>query len=226
MGKTAIISGANGALGSILVKKFLQNGFFVNGLFHARPQLADDERYRGCQVNLLSEEDTAKAVTEILQRHSAIDALVCTAGGFQMGTIETTRTADLQKQYQINFLTTYHLVQPVYLQMKRQGFGKIFLVGSRQGWDTQKSVNTVAYGLSKSLLFNLAKILNEDSKGRVVTTVVVPSTIDTKANRDAMPGADYSKWVSPSDIADIILFYCSGQAGAIREPVIKVFGDS
>lgn len=226
MSKTAIISGANGALGSIVVKRFLQNGFFVNGLFHSHPQLAGDSRYRGYQVNLLSEEDTRKTVNEISQLHAAIDALICTAGGFQMGNIENTTVPDLQKQYQINFLTAYHLVQPVYLQMKRQGFGKIFLVGSRQGWDTQRSVNTIAYGLSKSLLFNLANILNEDSKGRVVTTVVVPSTIDTKANRESMPGADYSKWISPDDIADIILFYCSDQAGAIRQPVIKIFGES
>lgn len=226
MNKTAIISGADGALGSVIVKKFQQNGFFVNGLYHKHAQQPDSESFRGYVGNLLSEEDTQNTIGDILQAHPSIDVLVCTAGGFQMGNIEKTRTADLMHQYEINFLTAYHLVQPVYLQMKKQGFGRIFLTGSRQGWNIRKSGSTIAYGLAKSLLFNLAEILNEDSKGKVVTSVIVPSTIDTKNNRDSMPDADYGKWVSPDEIADIILFYSSKQAEAIREPVIKIFGES
>ncbi len=226
MNKTAIISGANGALGSVIVRKFLEMGFFVNAFYHSTIRESDNETFKGFSVNLLEEDETKKAVDEIIRERSTIETLVCTAGGFQMGNIEKTETADLQKQYRLNFLTAYHIVQPVYLQMKKQGFGRIFLIGSRQGLDTHHSVNTIAYGLAKSLLFHLADILNEDSKGKVVTSVVVPSTIDTKANRDSMPGADFSKWISPEEIADIIAFYNSRSANAIRNPVIQVFGES
>jgi short-subunit dehydrogenase len=77
-----------------------------------------------------------------------------------------------------------------------------------------------------SLLFHLAEILNEEAKGtNVVTAVVVPSTIDTQANRNAMPNADASKWVKPEQIAQAIEFIISHAGTALREPVLKVYNE-
>lgn len=225
MNKTAIISGAGGALGSEIVKKFQHAGYSIHGFYHSLPQSPGNESIHIHTVDLLDENTTKNEVENIFASESKVDVLVCTAGGFQVGNIEKTSVADLQKQFQINFVTAYNLIRPVYNIMKRQGYGRIFLIGSRQGDDARKSVNTIAYGLSKSLLFQLAEILNEDSKGKVVISVIVPSTIDTKANRESMPEADFSKWVSPDDIADIILFYSSSTTNAIRQPVIKIFGE-
>jgi NAD(P)-dependent dehydrogenase (short-subunit alcohol dehydrogenase family) len=85
----------------------------------------------------------------------------------------------------------------------------------------------VAYGLTKSLLFRLAELMNDEAKGHnVVTTVVAPSTIDTPDNRKAMPDADYSKWVKPEAIADVIALHSSSVADIIREPVVKVYGNA
>jgi NAD(P)-dependent dehydrogenase (short-subunit alcohol dehydrogenase family) len=85
----------------------------------------------------------------------------------------------------------------------------------------------VAYGLAKSLIFRLAELMNDEAKGtNVVTSVVIPSTIDTPQNRKAMPDADPSKWVKAEAIADVIYFYCTQQAASIREPVIKVYNDA
>jgi NAD(P)-dependent dehydrogenase (short-subunit alcohol dehydrogenase family) len=85
----------------------------------------------------------------------------------------------------------------------------------------------VAYGLAKSLIFRLSELMNDEAKGKnVVTSVVVPSTIDTPQNRKAMPDADPSNWVKPEAIADIIYFYCTNTAAALREPVINVYGNS
>ncbi|MBL7708490.1 MAG: hypothetical protein JNJ86_05430, partial [Chitinophagaceae bacterium] len=81
--------------------------------------------------------------------------------------------------------------------------------------------------LAKSLLFRLAELMNEEAKGtNVVTSVVVPSTIDTPQNRKSMPDADPSTWVSADTIANIIYFYCKDEAAALREPVIKVYNNS
>jgi NAD(P)-dependent dehydrogenase (short-subunit alcohol dehydrogenase family) len=82
----------------------------------------------------------------------------------------------------------------------------------------------VAYGLSKSLIFRLAELLNAEAKSAdIVTSVIVPSTIDTPENRAAMPDADFSTWVQPTMIAETIAYYASENARHLREPVIKVY---
>jgi NAD(P)-dependent dehydrogenase (short-subunit alcohol dehydrogenase family) len=89
------------------------------------------------------------------------------------------------------------------------------------------SKGMVAYGMAKSLIFRLAELMNEEAKGyNVVTTVIVPSTIDTPQNRKSMPDADFSKWVKPEAIADIIYEYCTPAASVIRESVIKIYNNS
>ena len=85
----------------------------------------------------------------------------------------------------------------------------------------------IAYGLTKSLIFRLAELMNDEAKGTdVVATVIAPSTIDTPENRKAMPDVDSSKWVKPENIAAIIYFYCSEAAAVIREPVIKTYNNA
>jgi NAD(P)-dependent dehydrogenase (short-subunit alcohol dehydrogenase family) len=85
----------------------------------------------------------------------------------------------------------------------------------------------IAYSLSKSLIFRLAEIMNAESKGKdVVTSVIVPSTIDTPQNRESMPKVDFSSWVKPAEIADTIFFYSSDEATSVREPLIKMYNKS
>jgi NAD(P)-dependent dehydrogenase (short-subunit alcohol dehydrogenase family) len=81
--------------------------------------------------------------------------------------------------------------------------------------------------LAKSLIFRLAELMNDEAKGKnVVTSVVVPSTIDTPQNRKAMPDADFANWVKPDDIANVIYHHCTDEAAALRETVIKVYNNS
>jgi len=85
----------------------------------------------------------------------------------------------------------------------------------------------VAYGLSKSLLFKLAEYMNEEAKGKnVVTTVVVPSTLDTALNRKSMPDANPDNWVKPSALAAILEFAVNGVATPLRETVLKVYNNA
>ena len=111
--------------------------------------------------------------------------------------------------------------------MMKQNSGRIFIIGSKPGLNAVNSKGMVAYGLAKSLIFRLAELMNAEAKGtNVVTSVIVPSTIDTPQNRKAMPDADPAKWVRPEAIADVIYFYCTGAAAVLREPVIKVYNNS
>jgi NAD(P)-dependent dehydrogenase (short-subunit alcohol dehydrogenase family) len=110
------------------------------------------------------------------------------------------------------------------MQMIKQNSGRLFLIGSRQGLDASRGKESIAYTLSKSLIFRLAEIMNAEAKGKnVITAVIVPGTIDTPPNRKSMPEADFSSWVKPSQIADVILFYSGEGADAVREPVIKMY---
>jgi NAD(P)-dependent dehydrogenase (short-subunit alcohol dehydrogenase family) len=111
--------------------------------------------------------------------------------------------------------------------MLKQNSGRIFIIGSRPGLDAIHGKGMVAYGLAKSLIFRLAELMNDEAKGtNVVVSVVVPSTIDSPQNRKAIPDADPANWVTAEAIADVINFYSTEEAAALREPVIKIYNNS
>ena len=228
--KTAIVTGASGNLGQAVIKKFLAEGYFVAGTIIPNDPVKieiNDKNFETTIVDLMNEEGSQKFVDTITARHGSIDAAVLTVGGFAMGKIADTKTADVTKQHKLNFETAYNVARPVFNQMMKQGQGRIFLIGSRPGSDMHNSKGMVAYGMAKSLMFRLAELMNDEAKGNnVVTAVIVPSTIDTPQNRGSMPDADFDKWVKPEAIADIIYFYCTPQASIIREPVIKVYNNA
>jgi len=227
--KTVIITGAGGNLGNAVAKKFVDEDYTVIGTVRTKSDESDSSNgsFEEVTIDLLNEESCRKFVKDVVEKRGKIDVAVLTAGGFNMGNIESTTTKDIYKQYQLNFETTYNIARFIFIQMMQQNNGRIFLIGSRQGLEASKGKGTIGYTLSKSLIFRLAEILNVEAKGKdVVTSVIVPSTIDTPQNRKSMPEADFSSWVKPSDIADIIFFYSGEKANAIKEPVIKIFNRS
>lgn len=228
--KTAIVTGASGNLGQAVIKKFLLEGYHVTGTLIPgdpfKPDF-DSKNFEAAIVDLADEKAATELVTEQVEKHKQVDAAILTVGGFAMGNIADTSTADILKQYRLNFETAYNMARPLLIQMKKKGSGRIFMIGSRPGADMRQSKGMVAYGISKSLIFRLAELMNEEAKGTdVVASVVIPSTIDTPQNRKSMPDADFSKWVSAEAIANIIYFYCSREGAVIREPLIKVYNNA
>jgi len=225
--KTAIITGSSGNLGRAVVKKFLSEGYKVVGTDMKMHADNAHENFEHITVDLTNETDAENFINDVVKKYQTLDAAVLTAGGFAMGKIAETKMEDLKKQFRLNFETAYNIARPIFLQMMKQGNGKIFMIGSRPGSDMKNSKGMVAYGLTKSLIFRLAELMNEEAKGTdVVTTVIAPSTIDTPENRKAMPDVDSSKWVKPENIAAIIYFYCSEAASVIREPVIRSYNNA
>jgi len=228
--KTIIITGVSGNLGQAVAKKFLSANFRVIGTVipNDPAQLTiNDANFETETVDLTNEEEAENLIQRIVKKNNSIDVAVLTVGGFAMGTIAETKMADILKQHKLNFQTTYHVARPVFMQMMKQDSGRIFLTGARTGIDMKYSKGTTAYGLSKSLIFRLAELMNEESKGHnVVTSVITPSIIDTPQNRKSMPDADPSKWVRAEDIANAIYFYSTEQALALREPVLKVYNNA
>ena len=201
-----IVSGASGNLGSAIIDFFLSRGDKVIGLVHRHHNIPlSNANYTQLVVNLMDEVSSSDCVAQCIATLGRIDAVIMTAGGFAMGNIGNTTTDQLEQQYRLNFLTAWHLTAPILDVMKQQGGGKLFFVGSSQGLDTHKGKNVVAYSLSKSLLFQLANIINADNMhSHVEAFVIVPSTIDTPQNRRDMPDADFSKWEKPATIAAIV----------------------
>lgn len=228
--KTAIVTGASGNMGQAVVKKFLAEGYHVVGTIIPNdpvPFDIDDAKLEKVIVDLMNEDDSAKFVQSVIAKHGSVDAVVLTVGGFAMGKLADTKTADIYKQYKLNFETAYNLARPAFVQMMQQGSGRIFIIGSRPGISAREGKGMIAYGLGKSLIFRLAELMNDEAKGHnVVTSVVVPSTIDTPQNRKAMPDAKFDNWVKAEAIADAIYFYCTDTASVLREPLIKVYNNA
>ena len=228
--KTAIVTGASGNMGQAVIKKFLAEGYNVVGTIIPNdpvPFEVDDAKLEKVIVDLMNEDDSTKFVQDVIARYGSVDAAVLTVGGFAMGKIADTKTADIYKQYKLNFETAYNVARPAFVQMLQQGSGRIFIIGSKPGLSAKEGKGMVAYGLGKSLIFRLAELMNDEAKGHnVVTSVVVPGTIDTPQNRKSMPDANFENWVKAEAIADAIYFYCTDAASVLREPLIKVYNNA
>jgi NAD(P)-dependent dehydrogenase (short-subunit alcohol dehydrogenase family) len=224
----ALITGAHGNMGRVLVQRFAADGYRVIGIDAHAPQSSNDSpNVESHAVDLMNEDAANTFVQSMIAKHQRIDVAVLTVGGFAMGSIAETKTADIAQQYKLNFETAYNVARPVFLQMMKQGTGRLFLVGARPALSAAASKGMVAYGLAKSLIFRVAEMMNDEAKDtNVAVNVIVPSIIDTPQNRAAMPKADFSKWVTPEQIAEVVAFHASERAGALRESVIKIYGDA
>ena len=223
--KVAIVTGAAGNLGKAVIKKFIAENFNVAGtVTHNSNNNFFSDRFESVVVDLTDEAATQKFVEGVISKYKKIDAAILTAGGFEIGKIADTQINEIHNQYKLNFETAYNAARPIFLQMMEQNSGRIFLIGSKPGLSAKESRGKIAYSLSKSLTFRLAELMNEEAKGKnVVVSVVVPGTIDTPQNREAMPDADFSKWTKAESIAGIIYWHCTEEAAPLRESIIKVY---
>ena len=211
--KTIIITGASGNLGTATVKKFADEGYNVVAATHA--------------TNLTNETAAAAFVEEAIKKHGSIEGALLLVGGFAMGKIEETSLAELNKMRALNFDTAFNIAKPVFRHMMERKYGRIVFVGARPALKPEQGKNMVAYALSKSLLFELANILNASAKGvNVVSSVIVPGTIDTPVNRESMPDADPVNWVKPEQIAEVLDFICNDKGLPLREGVYKIYNNA
>lgn len=228
--KNVIISGANGNLGTVTVKKFLAEGYRVIAIDSRKDHLSFAENnpsFSFYNIDLSNEQTTRSFIDEMIDQHKKIDAALMLVGGFAMGDISSTSGDDIRKQYSLNFETAYFLTQPLYTHMLKNGYGRLVFIGARPAINPVQGKGLISYSLAKSLLFKLAEFINEDAKGsNVSASVVVPSTIDTSINRQSMPDADFSKWVKPEQIADVLEFICSEKGSTVREAVYKLYNNA
>jgi NAD(P)-dependent dehydrogenase (short-subunit alcohol dehydrogenase family) len=230
MPKTIIITGANGNLGTVTVKKFLAEGYRVIAVDHSGSHLdfaKDNPDFELRSVNLVNEPDVNSFVQEVITKYKSVDGALMLAGGFSAGNLQSTSGEDLKNLYSLNFETAFFITRSLVQHMLTAGYGRLVFIGARPALVAGQGKAAVAYALTKSLLFKLAELVNADSKGKnVVASVVAPSTLDTALNRKDMPDANPQDWVKPEQVADILEFICSDKGSPLRESIYKVYNNA
>lgn len=228
--KNIVITGADGGLGRPVTRKFLDRGYHVHAIISPKgnKDFMKDDLLTVHTADLMQEDETGNIIHKVVDNAGQIDAAVLIVGGFSTGTLQDTSLKEVEQMYRLNFVTAYNCVRPIFVQMeKNQQGGQIFLIGARPGLEPGAAKGMVAYALSKSLVFRLAEIINETGqKSGITSSVIVPSIIDTPANRKSMPEADHSSWVTGEEIAENMLHLLSPAGKRLRESVLKVYGDS
>lgn len=210
------VTGAAGVLGMAVAQAFQDEGAVVSGI----DVVTADTPFQLHQADLINPDDTRRVVTEI----GRIDVLANIAGGFTMGdTVETTSDETWDFMYDLNARTVFNVVRAVVPQMVERQQGKIVNVGAINALTGVGRM--AAYSASKSVVIRLTESLSEELKSKHINVnCVLPSIIDTPRNREDMPKADFSAWVTPQAMARVVLFLASTDADPIHGAALPVKG--
>jgi NAD(P)-dependent dehydrogenase (short-subunit alcohol dehydrogenase family) len=228
-GRVIVVTGAFGALGQVVSDAASRSGCAVAALDVASDPPADFRARTGPDllllggVDLLSAEDARRAMAEAKSRWGRLDALVNLAGGFAYATVEEGDAASWRRLYDLNATTTLNATKAALPYLLESGAGRVVNIGAAAALRSGPGMG--AYAASKAAVHRLTESLAEELKLRNVTVnAILPSIIDTPANRSAMPNADFSRWASPQEIAAVILFLTSQAASGVTGALIPVAG--
>jgi NAD(P)-dependent dehydrogenase (short-subunit alcohol dehydrogenase family) len=230
--RAALVTGGTGALGSTVVLDLISSGARVAAPYRSQEEFDNLKRQAGgrgenligMKADLTRGEDVERAVAPVVERWGKIDYLIAVAGGFAAGKSYETDERTWDHMFNLNLRSVYLAVRAVVPQMVRQNFGRIVTVSSgailRGG-----GAGIAAYAISKSAVLKLSEILADELKDYdIQVRCVLPGTMDTAANRAAMPKADFSKWVKTEDVARVIRTLLSDDLRAVRSVAVPVLG--
>ena len=222
-GKVIVVTGALGALGQVFVDQALARGARVAAVDHAATKVPPTaKRLELGGVDLTDAVQAKKAIDAAASHFGRLDALVNIAGGFVFETIAEGDPKSWQRMYALNVLTTLNTSQSAIPHLTASGSGRIVNVGAMGA--LQAGAGMGPYAASKAAVHRLTEALAAELKGKVTVNAVLPSTIDTPANRASMPKADFAKWVRPQELAEVILFLVSDAASAVTGALLPVNG--
>jgi NAD(P)-dependent dehydrogenase (short-subunit alcohol dehydrogenase family) len=222
-GKVIVVTGASGALGRVVAASALARGARVAGVDHAASHVAaTPNRIELGGVDLTDAAQATKAIDAAASHFGKLDALINIAGGFAFETVAEGDPKTWQRMYALNVLTALNASRSAIPHLVASGAGRIVNIGAMGA--LQAGAGMGAYAASKSGVHRLTEALAAEWKGKITVNAVLPSIIDTPANRASMPNADFAKWVMPEELANVILFLASDSASAVTGALLPVSG--
>ena len=233
-GKTAIITGSAGALGTETTKLFLKNGAQIAALYHTEEKYQKLREilgeYNNNIIGVMGDAtiagDCEKLVQKTVDTYGKVDVLINIVGGWAGGyTTDKTPEETWDKMMDLNAKSVFLLCKAVLPHMMARNYGRIVSISAKNSMPGGRMKKNSAYAASKGAVRTLTEVMTQEySDKNININCVIPSTIDTPANRKMMPKADYSKWVPPSLIAETIMFLCSDKGAEIRGASIPIYG--
>jgi NAD(P)-dependent dehydrogenase (short-subunit alcohol dehydrogenase family) len=223
--KTALVTGANGGLETHVTKALLDAGFAVVGLApKIQPSDFVHPNFTALPAALDGLDAAKKATDTVIARFGKIDVLAHLVGGFAGGqTVADTDDATFQRMFDLNVNSAFHVLQAVLPHMRKARGGRIIAIGSRAAEDPGPTVG--AYSASKAALVSLMRtVALENKEAGITANVILPGTMDTTANRKAMPSADVSQWVQPASVASLIVWLANDAGKDVTGAAIPVYG--
>ncbi len=224
-GKVVLVTGANGGLGTYVTQAFLDAGATVIGTSRKIQQSDfNSPNFTALPAEVSTREGAKVLVDQVVARFGKLDVLAHTVGGFAGGqSIADTDDATFQRMLDLNLNSVFHILRAAVPPLRQTGAGRIIAIGSRAALEPGAGVG--AYSASKAAMVSLIRTVALENKDAGVTAnVILPGTMDTPANRKAMPNADVSKWVQPSTVASLITWLAGDAGKDVNGAVIPVYG--
>jgi NAD(P)-dependent dehydrogenase (short-subunit alcohol dehydrogenase family) len=228
--RVAIITGGTGALGQAVTLRLLADGARV-----ALPWIVKEEetrllaripadarsRVQTAEADVVDDAGMARFVDAVIERFGRVDALVALVGGFAGGALVDTDRATWDRMIAMNLTSAFTASRATLPRMLDAGYGRVVLTASRAVMPP--SAGFIAYTVSKAAVATFTQALAAETRGRGISVnAIAPSTMDTPANRAAMPDADRTGWVSVESVADLVSFLAGEGASAITGAVVPI----
>jgi NAD(P)-dependent dehydrogenase (short-subunit alcohol dehydrogenase family) len=222
-GKVVVVTGSSGALGKVVAEAALARSARVAGIDHAASQVPTTaNRFELGGVDLSDAAQAKNAIDAVASHFGRLDALINIAGGFAFEAVAEGDPKTWQRMYALNVLTALNTSRSALPHLAASSSGRIVNVGAMGA--LQAGAGMGAYAASKAGVHRLTEALAAEWKGKITVNAVLPSTIDTPANRASMPRADFGKWVTPEELTNVILFLASDAASAVTGALLPVSG--
>jgi NAD(P)-dependent dehydrogenase (short-subunit alcohol dehydrogenase family) len=232
--KIVLVAGGTGGLGRAVTLAFLNEGAHVIVTYRNDREFsslnsdasANASRLEGREVDVTNESAVQQLIDGIVATHARLDSLVNTVGGYAGGMkLWESDSRTLDRMLALNLNSGFLLARAAAKHMRDAATGSIVNVAAKAALDHPAGLG--AYAASKAAALAMMDSLAADLKGTGVrVNSILPSVIDTDANRKAMPQANYATWPKSEDIARVILFLCSDDARVIHGAAIPVYGNS
>jgi len=224
-GKTVLVTGGTGQVGRIVTQAYVEAGAKVIALDRAAPADMDNWKNPSFQlIDVLSEDSIKSLFEEINQSEGGIYALINTVGGYYAGDpVTEISLANFERQFELNLKTAFLLTKYAVAVMLKNGGGKIVHFSSRAA--IEKGANSFAYSSSKQAVLRLVEAVAAETQPQNINiNAVMPSLIDTPANRASMPDANFANWPTAQQVSKVLLFLTSPDAELISGAAIPVYG--